>query len=355
MKPYLSRRALLTSAVILCLLCALAFRLFHTVPAEAVPPFSVSFMVFNTQCDITVFDADRQAAAIACNDIIGRLTELHHAINAYDEASELSHLNRTAFSEPFACSPALWDIILKSEEAWTLSEGLFDVTVGPLLHLWGFHAKRDELPSEDSISSALRQVGFQHVRLDREAHTVRFLVPGMRMDFGGIAKGYALGLARTMAREHGLSAVLINLGGNLSRTDDAPAGRIVGIRNPRHPEDLAAAVRLHGQCIATSGNYERYRIIGGKRIGHIMDPRTGRPAVAGGRYESVTAVTTDPTFSDIFSTTAFVGGHDTAARLVKTCPGTAFIFISFKEDGSPSLTPIGDCELIQENAVLPPP
>ena len=160
----------------------------------------------------------------------------------------------------------------------------------------------------------------------------------MSLDFGGIAKGYALHLAIDIARQHGLQAFLIDLGGNIfcSETHLPPLDAyMVGVRNPRDHDRTVATVTLAGQCVATSGNYERFRIIQGQRIGHIMDPRTGRPAAPPQHYEGVTAVTTDPTLSDVCSTTAFVGGPDVAAKLAERLPGSSFIFVSFDDSGNP--------------------
>ncbi len=329
----------------LCLACTIgvlvAYRLTsprNDVKRDHGEAYKVSFLVFNTQADVTVYGADKTAAAEACQDLIGKLTELHLAINAYDKSSELSKLNDTAADQPFICSPLLWDILLKSEEAWKLSNGLFDVTVGPLLALWGFHAKKDLLPTQADIDAVMKRVGFGKLELDRETHSVSFTHKGMRLDFGGIAKGYALQLAIDVMRRHQMKSYLINLGGNIFRTD-TPKGVVMGITHPSDTSRLLGTVVLHGQCIATSGNYERFRVIQGKRIAHIMDPRTGWPVTIDTNVRSVTAVTRDPTFSDVFSTTAFVGGIETAQRLVKSHPGTAFVFADTK--GTSADTPAG--------------
>lgn len=313
-----------------------------TSAAPVQPTTRVSFLVFNTQATLTFFDPASPELDAAARDIVDRLSLLHATINAFDPHSELARLNDSAAQQPFACSPLLWDIILRAQDAWNLSDHLFDATVGPLLKLWGFHAKQDTLPSDEQIHDALNRVGFDKIILDNNQHTVRFTRPGMRLDFGGIAKGYALKLAIDIAAQHHLRDYLIDLGGNIycsenTRNPDTPF-RTVGIRNPRQTDTIVDTVRLRGQCIATSGNYERYRVIQGRRIGHIMDPRTGRPIDPPEHYEGVTAITADPTFSDIASTTAFVGGPETARRLVAATPGTAFAFVAFHDDGTPSVS-----------------
>lgn len=330
-----------------CLLCAALAHFFSqprgadAATAGAAQPATArcfAFPIFNTQATLTLYDPPGPAVNAAVRDILDRLSELHRTVNAYDPDSELSRLNATAAHTPFACSPLLWDILLRAEQAWTLSDHLFDATVGPLLKLWGFRTKQGQLPSDDDIQAARRLVGFDKLILDRQQHTVRFPSDGMSLDFGGIAKGYALHLAIDIARQHGLQAFLIDLGGNIfcSETHLPPLDAYtVGVRNPRDHDRTVATVTLAGQCVATSGNYERFRIIQGQRIGHIMDPRTGRPAAPPQHYEGVTAVTTDPTLSDVCSTTAFVGGPDVAAKLAERLPGSSFIFVSFDDSGNP--------------------
>ncbi|MBP5640362.1 MAG: FAD:protein FMN transferase [Victivallales bacterium] len=330
--------------IVICAVAALVFYRMST-PRDTPTPFKTSFLVFNTQASITVFDDNREHAAKACRDVIGKLTELHLAINAYDETSELSRLNTTATDRPFICSPLLWDILLKSEQAWKLSDGLFDVTVGPLLALWGFHVKQDKLPTQQDIDAVIEHVGFGKLELDREAHSVRFTHNRMRLDFGGIAKGYALQLAMDTLQSHGMKSFLIDLGGNIFRTDTSE-GDLIGIRSPIDTKKLIGGVRLHGQCIATSGNYERFRIIQGKRIAHIMNPKNGLPVTMDEFGASVTAITKDPTFSDVFSTTVFVGGEKTARELVALFPGTAFVLAKSDANGKLNVSTVGPCDFI---------
>ncbi|MBQ9367283.1 MAG: FAD:protein FMN transferase [Victivallales bacterium] len=282
-------------------------------------------MVFNTVCKVTVYGDVK--ADKAFQEIIQKMSALHDLINVYAPDSELSRLNATAFQAEWHCSDELWAILCAARKAYAETEGAFDPTVGPLMKLWGFHGKRNTIPTDAEIASALAKVGLDKVVFDDEKHTVRFTREGIALDFGGIAKGYACDVAGEVLRAHGVTTYMIDLGGNIQLSEQPPKGQklfTVGIRNPMDKEQLQTVLELKGCSVATSGNYERSRVIDGKRIGHIMDPKDGRP---GEFHASVTAVTPRGVDSDIFSTAVFVRGEPLARKLVELRPGTSFLIV----------------------------
>ena len=288
---------------------------------------SYSFAVFNTGGSISLWGRSEAELDNAFREILSELQRLHNTINAYDKKSELHRLNDTAFSEPFACSGELWRIIAASREAFALTEGAFDPTIGAVMHLWGFHKKKETLPDQKEIDAALAKVGLSKVQFDDNAHSVRFTVPGMSLDFGGIAKGYAADLAKSILDRHGIDTYMIDLGGNLLLSEKVPDGENafkVSIRDPEDSNAVAKVLMLKGCAVATSGNYERSRIIQGRKIGHIMEPATGRPVV---RFASVTAITRRGVNSDVFSTAVFVRGRELSERLRRDVPGTDFFIL----------------------------
>ena len=195
------------------------------------------------------------------------------------------------------------------------------------MKLWGFHGKRNTIPTDEEIASALEKVGLDKVVFDDEKHTVRFTREGIALDFGGIAKGYACDIAAEVLRSHGITTYMIDLGGNIQLSELPPKGQklfTVGIRDPMVKEQLLRVLELKGCSIATSGNYERSRVIDGRRIGHIMDPKNGRP---GEFHASVTAVTPRGVDSDVFSTAVFVRGEPLARKLAELRSGTSFLIV----------------------------
>ena len=295
---------------------------------------SEAFSVFNTVGRLTIWSGMEAERDAAIRDVLAEMQALHACFNAYDPESEISRLNASACDKPFACSEMLWNALLAARKAHADTGGAFDATVGPLMRLWGFHGKRDTVPSEAEIETARVKVGMEKVVFDGQAHTVRFTAPGMGIDLGGIAKGYACDVAAGVLARHGISVYLLDLGGNLMLSSKLPRGKdgyAVGIRDPMNPDGILRTVTLHGKAVATSGNYERSRIIDGRRVGHIMDPRTGRP---GDFIAGVTAVTPRGVDSDVFSTAVFVGGKPLAERLCKAVPGTAFLIVGAKGEAT---------------------
>ena len=285
----------------------------------------MTFLVFNTVCSVTVYGKVQTQKSY--QEIIQRMTALHNLINAYDADSELSRLNAHAFVSAFRCSDELWAVLCAAREAYDETEGAFDPTVGPLMKLWGFHGKRNTIPTEAEIQEALEKVGLEKVTFDDTLHTVRFSREGLSLDFGGIAKGYACDIVAEILLSHGIQTYMIDLGGNIKLSELPPKGQKafkVGIRDPNNKEQVLEVLRVKGCSIATSGNYERSRVIDGKRIGHIMDPKTGRP---GEFHASVTAVTPRGIDSDVFSTAVFVRGEPLARKLAEKHSGTSFLIV----------------------------
>ena len=310
------KSVLLTLSVVLCALLFFCFR-------ERKQSITVS--AFNTVCSVHTWS--RRNPDKARQGVPALLQQYHSLLKAYDPASELSRLNAAASEAPFPCSPEMWDVLQMARRAHELTDGAFDITVGPLMELWGYHGKRKTLPSEEEVQAALKQVGLPKVIFDDTAHTVRFTVPGMRLDFGGIAKGYACHIVSAHLLRHGISCFLLDFGGNLCLSKKAPSGKgtyTIGIRDPNARQENVTARDLRGVTIATSGNYERSQIIDGVRVGHIMDPRTGRPGLF---FQSITAITPDATFADVLSTAIFIGGKPLAEKAMQRLPGTTFIVV----------------------------
>ena len=296
---------------------------------------SVTFMVFNTVCKVTVYGDVKTDKAY--QELIQKMGILHNLIYAYAPESELSCLNSTAFQEEFHCSDELWKILCAARQAYAETEGAFDPTVGPLMKLWGFHGKRNTIPTEAEILEALAKVGLDKVVFDDEKHMVRFSRDGLSLDFGGIAKGYACDIVAEILLAHGIQTYMIDLGGNIQLSELPPKGQKlfkVGIRDPNNKEQVLEVLELKGCSIATSGNYERSRVIDGKRFGHIMDPKTGRP---GEFHASVTAITPRGVDSDVFSTAVFVRGEPLARKLADRHPGTSFLIV---DEETPAKQPL---------------
>lgn len=284
------------------------------------------FPMMGTVGNITLFSDEEVLSEKSLDRAQKIIREIESVCNIFDPESELSRLNRTACEKEFACSPLLWEMLCAADHYWKFSGGTYDPTVSALMKLWGFRRKRQTLPTEAERAEAMKKTGWDKVILDREKHSVRFAAEGIAIDFGGIAKGFALEKALGLLRESGIRYAVLDLGGNLGVLSDKEKPRYyrIGIRDPEAPDRQIHAFATANGCIATSGNYERYVIIGGKQYTHIMDPRTGTPASG---VLSVTVVTPRGTDSDALSTAIFVGGEKLAEKVCRTLPGTGVVMI----------------------------
>ena len=284
-----------------------------------------TFPMMGTVGRITVWSDREELPEAAMNEAQKVIGEIETVCNIFNPESELSRLNRTAFEKEFGCSPLLWEMLCAADHYCKFSSGAYDPTVKPLMQLWGFRGKRKTLPTEAEIAGVLKKVGWDKVKLDPEKHSVRFLADGVGIDFGGIAKGFALDKAKAVLQKHGIRRAVLDFGGNIGCIipENHEPFRI-GIRNPEAADQLVDAVTMRNQCAATSGSYERYVIIGGRQYSHIMDPRTGQP-VSG--MLSVTIVTPRGTDSDALSTAIFVKGEKFAAEVCAKLPDTGVYII----------------------------
>lgn len=222
------------------------------------------------------------------------------------------------------------------------SGGAFDPTVGPAMTLWGFRPWSPRVPSDEEIRAVSARIGWEKARWDGTARTLRFDDPGMEIDLGGIAKGYALDLARRRLAEAGIAHALLDLGGNLLVMGRPPEqdSWLVGLRDPGEDGAVLGVLAVQDRAVSTSGNYENAFRKGDVTYGHLMDPRTARPAVTD--VVAATAITSGGADGDALSTALAVAGSARAGALLAAWPGAEAVLV-IREEGrirvlaSPSL------------------
>jgi thiamine biosynthesis lipoprotein len=251
-----------------------------------------------TEFRLAFFARDGSLASAAAEAAFARIAELDRILSDYDAASELSRLGaRSDEGPPGASIPVsrdLFALLATAEDVSRASDGAFDLTVGPLSQLWRRARRQEELPAEERLAEALRAVGFEKLVLEREARSVRLLARGMRLDPGGIGKGFALDAALEVLAEHGIERALVVGGGDVAASG-APPGRagwsvaIAGLDSAEPARDRAATgLELAHAALSTSGDLVRSFELSGTRYSHILDPRTGR-ALTERRLASVLA------------------------------------------------------------------
>lgn len=220
-----------------------------------------------------------EAAAEESFEEVQRLDQM---MSNYIPDSELSNVNDHAADRPVQVSRELFDLLETCGDYSRKSEGTFDITVGPLMKVWGFYKGTGHLPHRAEIKTALELVGYQKVQLDPAHRTVHFAEHGMNLDLGGVGKGYALDRVVAILRRRGITSALISGGGSSIYGIGAPPndkrGWYIRIRDPKDANKTAAEVYLNNQSLSTSGNYEKFFWTEGKLYSHIMDPRTGYPS-----------------------------------------------------------------------------
>ena len=206
---------------------------------------------------------------------------LDQMLSNYKPESEWSQVNRLAADQPVHVSPELFQLLAACQEYSHESEGAFDITVGPLMKVWGFYKGSGHLPHRAEVWGALSLVGYQKMLLDARNQTVRFSKRGVEMDPGGIGKGYAVDRIAQILKDDGVRSALVSGGGSSIYAIGTPPnepGWKVDIKNPRDPSQSAATLMLKDESMSTSGNYEKFFYAEGKMYSHIMDPRTGYPS-----------------------------------------------------------------------------
>ena len=247
--------------------------------ADPIPLMRYAYTEYHMGVDVrlVVYAPDKPTAESACAAAFERFAELDTIMSDYRPDSELMRLCAKAGGPPVPVSRDLFTVLQRAQEVAKRSDGAFDVTCGPLIALWRQARKTHLLPRPAEIALALTRVGWRRMALDSRRHTVRLLVPGMKLDLGGIGKGYADDCAQEALRSHGITRALVEAGGDIVVSQPPPGETGWKIQvanagaNPQVPVLLFA-----NRAISTSGDTEQFVEIGGRRYSHIVDPRTGQ-------------------------------------------------------------------------------
>ncbi|MCX5697540.1 MAG: FAD:protein FMN transferase [Candidatus Omnitrophica bacterium] len=260
---------------------------------------------------VEVISPEKRASKIAFDE----MQRLENLLSKYKPDSEVSRLNAKG---ELKLSPEAFFIIKRSKDISQASGGAFDITVAPLVDLWGFTDRKFKIPQDTEIKETLKLVGSEKIVLNDSNNVVKFSFPGMKIDLGGIAKGYALDCAAKKLKDAGIKSCLINAGGQVYALGDKfGTPWMIGIKDPRRVEPTEF-ITLENQSTSTSGNYQQFFIKDGVRYAHIIDPKTGFPAKAG--LISVTVTAPEGLTADALSTAIFVLGKEKGEALAKNFP-----------------------------------
>jgi thiamine biosynthesis lipoprotein len=279
--------------------------------------------IMGTRVAVELWSEDAGLAARAMDAVMAEMRRTDELMSTYKPESQLSAVNAHAFERPVQVDPEIVDVVARSFEFSRMSDGAFDITYASVGYLYDFRAHRR--PSDEQVAAALPGVDYRQVTVDRERSTIRFLRPGVRIDLGGIAKGYAVDRCVEILRGLGIEHAMVNAGGDTRLLGDRRGKPwIVGIRDPRNEGRMVTRLPLEDEAISTSGDYERYFEEDGVRYHHILVPGTGQAARG---VRSVTIIGPDATLTDGLSTTVFVLGVERGMAIVGRLPGVEAVVV----------------------------
>ena len=285
-----------------------------------------------TSVEVQAFGRDEATRRAAIEEAFAAFAEVDRLMSNYRDDSELALLNRRAAIEVVGISEPMFAVLDAARRVSSASNGAFDITVGPLVRLWGFHDKTPHVPTAAELATVRPLVDYRNVLLDAGHRTAHFTRPGIEIDLGGIAKGFAVEVAADVLRRRGLSG-FIDAGGNQYLLGTPPGKRTwtVGIKNPDIPGRVIGVVETGETSVSTSADSYNFLVANGRKYGHILDPRTLAPAT---EALSVTILSRDATLADAMSKAAFLLGPNAGLALVDSFPPMSAVIAYRKPDGT---------------------
>ncbi len=305
------------------------FLLLLLVPA-AHPAFAVRLAfqrsMMGTSIEMVVCGAGREVSEKAVEKAYGEVKRIETKLSVYRKETKLSEINRAAGARRVEVDEEMYRLIEASKRFSLLSGGAFDITVQCLADLWDFGGPGFHVPLPSRVESRLDRVDYRKIRLRAKDSTVFLEKEGMAISLGGIAKGYAVDRAVAILRKSGIPGGIVSAGGDLFAYGRKENGDVwqVGVRNPRAHDRNIGVLPVSNMAVATSGDYERYRVFDGKRYHHIIDPRTGYPSEG---CMSVTVVTDRTMTADALATAVFVLGPQEGMALLERLPQVEGIIV----------------------------
>ncbi len=264
---------------------------------------------------LVVYATDKTAAEKACSAAFARIAVLDGIMSDYRKDSELMRLCDKAGGPAVPVSVDLYTVLKRAQDVSRRTGGAFDVTVGPLVQVWRAARRAAKLPTEADILAAKKLVGWRKMRFNDRDRTVRLSTKGMRLDLGGIAKGYAADEAQKVLKSFGIERALVEMGGDIVVSGPPPGTQGWNVQMPNAEADM----RFVNCGVSSSGDTEQSTVIGGVRYSHVVDPRTGKALTE--RVQS-TVVAPDGLTSDPVSTAVTILGPKERARFLRSLPGT---------------------------------
>jgi thiamine biosynthesis lipoprotein len=277
--------------------------------------------------EITVVWHDEREADALIGDAVEEIRRIERLLTTFNEESQTNLVNRYAGIKPVKVDREMFDLISRCDRLSRITQGSFDITYGGVdKRLWNFDQEMTELPDESTAKKMVRLINYRNVILDNKKLTVFLKEKGMRIGFGGIGKGYAAEKAKQLLQKKGVNSGIVNASGDLAAWGYQANGKewTIGIADPNSKKHPFSYLNITNQAVATSGNYEKFAMIGGKKYSHTIDPKTGLP-VRG--IKSVTIICSNAEIADAMATPVMIMGIRVGLDMINQIKGIACIII----------------------------
>lgn len=307
------------------LLCTLGVML----NVNAQETFTRTLKLMGTKFDITVVAENETMGSSYIDMAVNEIGRIEKLISSWDTESETSEVNRNAGIQAVKVSRELFDLINRSLEISTITDGAFDISYASMDKIWVFDGSMKQMPSEEAITSSVEKVGYKNILLNKTDFTVYLAKKGMKIGFGGIGKGYAADKAKALLIQQGVTAGIINASGDMNTWGHQPSGEEwqVAITNPLNKNKVFALLPIKEGAVVTSGNYEKFVRFNGIRYSHIIDPRSGYPSTG---IISATVFAPSAELADALATAIFVMGVEVGLDRINQLPQIECVIIDDK-------------------------
>lgn len=282
--------------------------------------------LMSTRFEITVVAPNEEIGYLDIDEAVSEIERIEKLISSWDEASETTKIIKNAGIKPVKVSPELFRLIERAIKISEITDGAFDITYASMDNIWKFDGSMDQMPSEEDIQKSIEKIGYKKIVLDPDEQTVFLAEPGMRIGFGAIGKGYAADKAKELLTSKQVKGGIINASGDLTTWGTKATGEqwLVGIANPLSKDKVFSWLPVVESSVATSGNYEKYITLNGKKYSHIIDPRTGYPTTG---INSVSVFAKQAELCDALATAVFIMGRDTGIHMINQIDGVEVVVV----------------------------
>jgi FAD:protein FMN transferase len=277
--------------------------------------------------EISVVSEDENWANERIENAISEISRIEQLLTTFKPDSQTNLINDNAGIKPVRVDREVFELIQRSLKISNLTQGAFDITYGSIdKSLWNFDTKMTSLPDKETAKNMVRLIDYQKIILNQSEQTVFLQEQGMRIGFGGIGKGYAAEMAKQLMMKEGVKSGVVNASGDLTTWGNQPDGKqwTIGIADPNHKNKTFSSLNISNMAVATSGDYEKFVLIGGKRYSHTINPKTGLPITG---IKSVTIIAPNAELADSLATPVTVMGVKVGLDLINQIKGIACVII----------------------------